>query len=60
MFQFPDQCLQRPDQNDLSLALIPPEHPVLSPSHLQAEALGLLDRMLSVFQDAGLRYVFPK
>ncbi|KAK3394612.1 hypothetical protein B0H63DRAFT_52069 [Podospora didyma] len=36
---------------DISLAMIPPNHPVLDPRQLEAEATGLLDRMLDVLQD---------
>ena len=42
---------RRPEQNEVSLALLPRDHPVLVPSILEAEASGLLDRLLSVFQD---------
>jgi symplekin len=36
---------------DISLVMIPPNHPVLDPRQLEAEATGLLDRMLGVLQD---------
>lgn len=36
---------------DVSLAMIPPNHDVLDPRLLEAEAAGLLDRMLAVLQD---------
>ncbi|KAK1755192.1 mRNA cleavage and polyadenylation specificity factor complex subunit pta1 [Echria macrotheca] len=36
---------------DVSLAMIPPNHPLLDPRLLEAEAAGLLDRMLAVLQD---------
>ncbi|KAK3382420.1 hypothetical protein B0T24DRAFT_12001 [Lasiosphaeria ovina] len=36
---------------DISLNMIPPNHPVLDPRLLEAEATGLLDRMLGVLQD---------
>ncbi|CAK7210450.1 hypothetical protein SCUCBS95973_000787 [Sporothrix curviconia] len=36
---------------DISLSLVPPGHPLLEPRHLEAEATGLLDRMLGVLQD---------
>ncbi|KAM7224550.1 protein of unknown function (DUF3453) domain containing protein [Rhypophila decipiens] len=36
---------------DVSLSMIPASHPVLDPRLLEAEAAGLLDRMLSVLQD---------
>ncbi|EPE09256.1 mrna cleavage and polyadenylation specificity factor complex subunit [Ophiostoma piceae UAMH 11346] len=41
----------RRDGLDISLKLIPQNHPLLDPRHLEAEATGLLDRMLSVLQD---------
>ena len=31
---------------------MPPDHPLIPTSRLQAEALGLLDRILNVFQDS--------
>lgn len=43
--------LQRPEQNETSLAIVPRTHPVLKISHLEAEASGLLDRLLGVFQE---------
>ncbi|CAK7268275.1 hypothetical protein SEPCBS119000_002977 [Sporothrix epigloea] len=39
------------DSLDISLSLVPPGHPILEPRHLEAEATGVLDRMLSVLQD---------
>ncbi|PNS18551.1 hypothetical protein CAC42_5090 [Sphaceloma murrayae] len=42
---------RRPDQNETSLALVPRDHPVIPPSTLEAEASGLLDRLLTVLQD---------
>jgi len=36
---------------EISLALVPPNHPVLDARNLEAEASGLLDRMLGVLQD---------
>ncbi|KAK3341242.1 hypothetical protein B0T25DRAFT_335481 [Lasiosphaeria hispida] len=36
---------------DVSLSMIPPNHPLLDPRVLEAEAAGLLDRMLGVLQD---------
>jgi symplekin len=42
---------RRPEQNEVSLALVPRDHPVMAPSTLEAEALGLLDRLLGVLQD---------
>ncbi|EMC93128.1 hypothetical protein BAUCODRAFT_36792 [Baudoinia panamericana UAMH 10762] len=42
---------RRPEHNEISLALVPRDHPVLQPSQLEAEASGLLDRLLGVLQD---------
>lgn len=42
---------RRPENNEISLALVPREHPVLTPKNLEAEASGLLDRLLGVLQD---------
>ncbi|KAK1830337.1 mRNA cleavage and polyadenylation specificity factor complex subunit pta1 [Podospora conica] len=36
---------------DVSLAMVPPNHPLLDHRLLEAEAAGLLDRMLAVLQD---------
>nr|POF12784.1 mrna cleavage and polyadenylation specificity factor complex subunit pta1 [Quercus suber] len=42
---------RRQEQNEISLALVPRDHPVLPPSNLEAEGSGLLDRLLGVLQD---------
>ncbi|KAK4540031.1 hypothetical protein LTR36_009847 [Oleoguttula mirabilis] len=42
---------RRPEQNEISLALVPREHPTIPPTNLEAEASGLLDRLLGVLQD---------
>ncbi|KAI2607096.1 uncharacterized protein GGS25DRAFT_494340 [Hypoxylon fragiforme] len=42
---------RRGDVLDISLAMIPPNHPVLDPPKLEAEATALLDRMLGILQD---------
>ncbi|KAK5674873.1 hypothetical protein LTS12_029586, partial [Elasticomyces elasticus] len=42
---------RRPEQNETSLAIVPKNHSVLALPHLEAEASGLLDRILSVFQE---------
>lgn len=42
---------RRPDQNEISLALVPRNHPVIPPPNLEAEASGLLDRLLNVFYE---------
>ncbi|KAK5467913.1 hypothetical protein LTS15_000886 [Exophiala xenobiotica] len=42
---------RRPDQNEISLALVPRTHPFLQLPNLEAEASGLLDRLLGVFQE---------
>lgn len=39
------------DGLDISLNIVPASHPLLDPRHLEAEATGLLDRMLGVLQD---------
>ncbi|KAB8271328.1 hypothetical protein BDV30DRAFT_228257 [Aspergillus minisclerotigenes] len=38
---------QRPEQNETSLAIVPKNHSILSLPYLEAEASGLLDRLLS-------------
>ncbi|MCJ1434683.1 hypothetical protein MMC27_004052 [Xylographa pallens] len=42
---------QRPEQNEVSLALVPRDHPLIPPPNLEAEASGLLDRLLNVFYE---------
>ncbi|OAL35224.1 hypothetical protein AYO20_05478 [Fonsecaea nubica] len=42
---------RRPEQNEISIALVPRTHPLLQLPNLEAEASGLLDRLLSVFQE---------
>lgn len=42
---------RRKDLQDVSSALLPANHPVLSSKNLEPEAEGLLDRILSVFQE---------
>lgn len=42
---------QRPDQNETSLAVVPRNHALLAIPQLEAEASGLLDRLLGVFQE---------
>ncbi|KAI1379557.1 hypothetical protein F4677DRAFT_409675 [Hypoxylon crocopeplum] len=42
---------RRGDLLDISLIMIPPNHPILDPAKLEAEASGLLDRMLGVLQE---------
>lgn len=46
-----DTALQRPDQNEISIALVPRDHPLIPPPRLEPEASGLLDRLLNVFQE---------
>lgn len=43
---------RRPEQNETSIALVPRNHPLLPLASLEAEASGLLDRLLSVFQES--------
>ncbi|KAL8842699.1 MAG: hypothetical protein Q9170_000355 [Blastenia crenularia] len=42
---------RRSEQNEVSLALVPRDHPLIPPSRLEPEALGLLDRLLNVFEE---------
>ena len=42
---------RRTEQNEISLSLVPRDHPLLPPPHLEAEATGLLDRLLNVFYE---------
>ncbi|KAI1775021.1 hypothetical protein F4818DRAFT_58648 [Hypoxylon cercidicola] len=42
---------KRGDVLDISLVMVPPEHPILDAPKLEAEATGLLDRMLGTLQD---------
>lgn len=42
---------QRPEQNEISLALVPRDHPLIPPMNLEPEASGLLDRLLNVFYE---------
>lgn len=42
---------RRPEHNEISLALVPRDHPIIPPANLEAEASGLLDRLLGVLQD---------
>ncbi|KAI0484895.1 hypothetical protein GGR56DRAFT_616038 [Xylariaceae sp. FL0804] len=43
---------RRGDALDISLIMVPPNHPILEGAQLEAEASGLLDRMLGALQDA--------
>lgn len=43
--------IQRPEQNETSLAVVPRNHALLTFPNLEAEASGLLDRLLDVFQE---------
>ena len=54
---FTDAVSQRPDQNEISIALVPRDHPLIPPPRLEPEASGLLDRLLNVFNE-DVRYVF--
>ncbi|CBF84897.1 RNA-processing protein PTA1 [Aspergillus nidulans FGSC A4] len=42
---------RRPDKNETSLAIVPRNHAILSLPNLEAESSGLLDRILSIFQE---------
>lgn len=48
---FTDATLQRSDQNEVSIALVPRDHPLIPPPRLEPEASGLLDRLLNVFSE---------
>jgi symplekin len=41
-------AIQRPDGSDISLALVPRDHPVIPYASLEAEGHGLLDRLLDI------------
>jgi symplekin len=41
---------------EVSLSMVPPDHKLIPPKNLEAEASGLLDRMLAVFQE-NIRFV---
>lgn len=41
---------RRPEY-EISLALVPRDHPIIPPANLEAEASGLLDRLMGVLQD---------
>lgn len=45
---FPAYNVQRPDHSDISLALVPRDHPLLAYVPLEAEGHGLLDRLLDI------------
>ncbi|CZS88919.1 hypothetical protein WAI453_010509 [Rhynchosporium graminicola] len=42
---------KRGDPMEVSLSMVPQTHPLIPPKNLEAEASGLLDRILSVFQE---------
>ncbi|EAS36853.3 mRNA cleavage and polyadenylation specificity factor complex subunit [Coccidioides immitis RS] len=42
---------RRPEKNEISLALVPKNHPLIPIPNLEAEASGLLDRLLNVFHE---------
>jgi symplekin len=42
---------QRDAPVDVSLSLVPENHPLIPPRNLEAEASGLLDRVLGIFQE---------
>ncbi|EON64294.1 hypothetical protein W97_03525 [Coniosporium apollinis CBS 100218] len=42
---------RRPEHNEISLALVPRDHPIIPPSNLEAETSGLLDRLLGILQE---------
>ena len=44
----PSHASQRPDHNDISLALVSRDHPLIPYASLEAEGHGLLDRLLDI------------
>jgi symplekin len=42
---------QRPERNETSITIVPRNDPIMSIPILEAEASGLLDRLLNVFQE---------
>ncbi|KAF4634018.1 hypothetical protein G7Y89_g4091 [Cudoniella acicularis] len=48
----PDADPRRGDPLEVSLTMIPQNHPLLLPRNLEAESSGLLDRMLGIFQES--------
>jgi symplekin len=44
----PSHVLQRSDPNDISLSLVPRDHPLIPYASLEAEGHGLLDRLLDI------------
>lgn len=51
-----NQRLQRAEPMEISLAMVPPNHPLVPARNMEAEASGLLDRMLGVFHE-NIRYI---
>ncbi|CAL3966337.1 unnamed protein product [Diplocarpon coronariae] len=47
----PDADPRRGESFTVSLSMVPPNHPLIPPKNLEAEASGLLDRMLAVFHE---------
>jgi symplekin len=43
--------MQRPEHNEISLALVPRDHPLIQAARLEAEASGLLDRILGILHE---------
>ena len=43
--------LQRPDQNEVSIAMVPRDHLLIPTPRLEPEASGLLDRLLNIFSE---------
>ncbi|KAF1992055.1 hypothetical protein K402DRAFT_388627 [Aulographum hederae CBS 113979] len=41
-----------PSRNEVSLSLVPRDHPLIPPINLQAEATGFLDRLLGILQES--------
>lgn len=48
----PEADSKRGEPLEVSLSMVPPNHTLIPPRNLEAEASGLLDRMLGVFQES--------
>lgn len=47
----------RRDGSEMSLSLVPENHPLIAPRNLEAEGSGLLDRILGIFQESTINTV---
>jgi symplekin len=51
--------LQRDGSLEMSLSLVPENHPLIPQRNLEAEASGLLDRVLGIFQESAMYVQAP-